>query len=165
MPIIIDGHNLIPKIPGINLSDLDDEMRLVEILQEYARLRRIKQIECFFDNAPSGHPRQRKFGTVLVQFARPGTTADSEIEDRLKRLGRQARNWTVVSSDQQVRWAARNAGSRDTSSEDFSAELQNIFSQQEDSSTGDFDPHVGKEEVDMWLEMFKSTRPNKKDRS
>ena len=30
MPYIIDGHNLIPKIPGIDLQDLDDEQKLID---------------------------------------------------------------------------------------------------------------------------------------
>lgn len=39
MPYLIDGHNLIPKL-GLRLDSMDDEMELVAILQEYARLER-----------------------------------------------------------------------------------------------------------------------------
>jgi len=38
--LIIDGHNLVPKIPGLHLKDEDDEVRLIELLQEYCRLAR-----------------------------------------------------------------------------------------------------------------------------
>jgi hypothetical protein len=34
MPYIVDGHNLIPKVPGLNLQDMEDELQLVELLQE-----------------------------------------------------------------------------------------------------------------------------------
>ncbi len=37
---IIDGHNLIPKLPGRSLRELDDEMALVGLLQTFGRLRR-----------------------------------------------------------------------------------------------------------------------------
>ena len=50
MPYLIDGHNLIPKIPGLSLEMLDDEDRLIELLQEFARVRR-QRIEVFFDQA------------------------------------------------------------------------------------------------------------------
>ena len=158
MPLLIDGHNLIPKIPGINLSDLDDEMHLVKMLQDYARIRRLKQVECFFDKAPIGHPRKGKFGTIQVQFARPGLTADAEIEGRLHQLGRQARNWIVASSDQQVRRAARAFGARDISSEDFAMELLEVLTRDVDDSTAAADPQVSKEEMQMWLELFKSPK-------
>jgi hypothetical protein len=45
MPYLIDGHNLIPKIPGMNLGDVDDETQLIEMLQEFCRRRR-KQVKC-----------------------------------------------------------------------------------------------------------------------
>ena len=51
MPYLIDGHNLIPKL-GLRLDSVDDEMELVAILQEFARLER-SQIEVYFDGAPS----------------------------------------------------------------------------------------------------------------
>lgn len=39
MPYLIDGHNLIPKI-GLRLSEPDDELELIRLLQDFARLRR-----------------------------------------------------------------------------------------------------------------------------
>ena len=53
MPFIVDGHNLIPKVPGLNLQDMEDELQLVELLQEFCRINR-KQVEVYFDNAPPG---------------------------------------------------------------------------------------------------------------
>ena len=37
MPYLIDGHNLIPKVRGLSLQSMDDEMELVELLQEFCR--------------------------------------------------------------------------------------------------------------------------------
>ena len=106
MPYLIDGHNLIPKIAGLSLGDIDDEMQLVEQLQEFCRLQR-KQVEIHFDNAPAGQPRVRIFGPVTAHFTRAGKSADQSIRSTLTRLGRAARNWTVVSSDRGVQAPAQ----------------------------------------------------------
>ena len=165
MPLIIDGHNLIPKVPGINLSDLDDEMRLVEILQDYARLKRRGRIDVFFDRAPSGHPRSRKFGSVSVVFAKPGKTADYEIEVRLAQLGKSARNWIVISSDQRVRRAARAVGAEDMSSEVFANEIQQVLSQRNAANEMAEDKILNPDEIEMWMEMFKEQKLRKNDKS
>ncbi|MEN6393008.1 MAG: hypothetical protein ABFD53_04300, partial [Anaerolineaceae bacterium] len=95
MPYLIDGHNLIPKIPNLSLESLDDEIDLVIMLQEFCQ-RRQKQVEVFFDNAPPGQPRTRNFGNVIARFVAPPLSADQAIHNKLIRLGASARNWTVV---------------------------------------------------------------------
>jgi uncharacterized protein len=101
MPYLIDGHNLIPKVPGLNLSDIDDEMELVELLQVFCRRKR-KTAEVYFDQAPPGFSGRRRFGQVTAYFVPQGHSADDAIRQRLKHLGKAARNWAVVSSDHQV---------------------------------------------------------------
>ena len=153
MPYIIDGHNLIPKIPGLSLDALDDEMQLVEMLQEYCRRQR-KQVEVFFDNAPPGGVRARNFGRVTARFVRQGTTADAAIRSRLGRLGRSARNWTVVSSDRGVQSAARAAQARCLASEDFAGMLLDALGEtQADPGAGE-DAMLAPEELDDWLQLF-----------
>lgn len=160
--MIIDGHNLIPKIPGMHLSDLDDEMRLVEMLQEYARIRRRGPVECFFDKAPAGQTRVKKMGSVKVQFARIGKSADEDIEARLEQLGKEARNYLVVSADQRVRRAARGAGAKDLSSEEFAKDLVATLTEKNEASKKVVKP-LGEEklpadEVNMWMEMFRNRK-------
>ena len=162
MPMLIDGHNLIPKIPGMHLSDLDDEIRLVEMLQVYARLRRKGVVECYFDKALAGRPRTQMAGTVKVQFARPGKTADAEIEIRLAQLGRQARNWVVVSADQRVRQSARAAGAQDVSSDIFAKELLSVLATRSKRAPHTSQEELTQEEVEMWLEAFRK-RPKEKN--
>ncbi len=86
MPYLIDGHNLIPKVKGLSLDEVDDEMGLVEMLQEFCQQQR-KQAEVFFDNAAPGGVKVRKFGRVLARFVYRGITADQAISTRLGRLG------------------------------------------------------------------------------
>ena len=122
MPYLIDGHNLIPKL-GLRLDSIDDEMELIRILQEFCRLER-KQVEVFFDGAPTPHAGTRKLGTVTVHFVRLGMTADNAIRNRVKGLGKSAKNWTVVSSDRQVQAEARAAQAEVVSSDSFASQVK-----------------------------------------
>ncbi|MBC8508991.1 MAG: NYN domain-containing protein [Chloroflexi bacterium] len=153
MPYLIDGHNLIPKIPGLSLRSIDDEVQLIQRLQVFHQ-QTGKKIEVYFDNAPPGHSRTQRFGTVTAHFIRHGSTADAAIQARLDKLGRGASTWTVVSSDRQVQAAARAVHARVIKSEDFAAELaaQNIeqFSGIETSAEINISP----DEVDEWLRLF-----------
>jgi predicted RNA-binding protein with PIN domain len=120
MPFLIDGHNLIPKL-GLDLNSFDDENELVMRLNEYCRLSRKGNIEVYFDNAPPGGPESRKVGLITAHFVRRPLIADEAIRLRLKKLGRAARNWSVVSSDRRVQAEARAAGATVISSDEFAA--------------------------------------------
>jgi uncharacterized protein len=120
--LVIDGHNLIPKIPGMSLGDMDDEERLLALLQVYARVRR-KKIDVFFDGAPPGQSGQRVYGLVRAHFVQAGRTADEAIRLQLVALGKAARNASVVTADRQVQANARALHAQVISSEAFAAEL------------------------------------------
>jgi predicted RNA-binding protein with PIN domain len=153
MPYLIDGHNLIPKIGGLSLKEVDDEMQLIELLVAFCR-RKNKQVEVFFDKAPPGGQHARKFGRVTARFVREGTTADEAIRLKVKRLGNESRNWTVVSSDRMVQAEARAARARVMSSEAFAA----LLSRQEEKSGRDLgedpDAALSDDELDEWLQLF-----------
>ncbi|MGD8751478.1 MAG: NYN domain-containing protein, partial [Anaerolineales bacterium] len=118
MPYLIDGHNLIPHIPGLDLKTVDDEMQLVKLLQDFS-WRVGKRAEVYFDNAPPGGVSDRRFGPVKAHFIRRGRSADNAIMQRLLSLGKKAQNWTVVSSDREIQIHARAQQARVISSEDF----------------------------------------------
>jgi predicted RNA-binding protein with PIN domain len=153
MPYLIDGHNLIPKIPGLNLQALDDEEQLIKLLQEYCRRQR-KQVEVFFDKAAPDGVRARNFGLVIARFVRQDSTADQAICERLTRLGRLARNWTVVSSDLAVQSAARAAQARPMPSETFARLVVNALDEQAVDQGENSEAGVNKEELDEWLRLF-----------
>jgi len=152
VPYIIDGHNLIPKIPGMSLQDLDDEIQLVNLLQEFCRIRR-KQVEVYFDNAPPGSPGARNYGRVVARFIRQGRTADQAIQMKLKRLGGEARNWTVVSSDGEVQANARAARAKILTAEVFA---QQLFEALVDTADSYLEPEsdLSPEEVEDWMQIF-----------
>jgi predicted RNA-binding protein with PIN domain len=152
MPYLIDGHNLIPKIPGMSLRMMDDEDRLIEMLQEFARMRR-RRVEVFFDQAPPTRGGKRMAGMVSVHYVRSGKTADQAIIERLRQLGKNAKTWTVVSSDRQVRAEAHDQEARLASSEEFAAELQEA---RQDAQTAQKENPAppGPDEIDDWLRLF-----------
>ncbi len=154
MQYLIDGHNLIPKLGG-SLDTLDDEDQLIHRLQEFARLSRAR-LEVYFDGAPPGHASTRAAGSVRAHFVRKGSTADAAIEARLGKLARQARMWTVVSSDHRVQQAARAAHAQVLTSEQFASTMSKTFSSQgkEAKSEATLPP----EEVEEWLEEFETRR-------
>jgi predicted RNA-binding protein with PIN domain len=150
MAYLIDGHNLIPKIAGFSLEEMDDEQRLIALLQTFSRQQR-KRVEVFFDQAPPGMAGTRRYGVVTAHFVRQGLTADEAIIRRLKSLGNDASNWTVVSSDHHVQSAARAHKARVVSSETFARQLlssKRLTQQNEKETT------LSPEEVDYWLRLF-----------
>jgi predicted RNA-binding protein with PIN domain len=149
MPYLIDGHNLIPKVPGLSLDDPEDEIALVKMLQEFCRINR-KQVEVFFDNAPPGGQNARSYGRVLARFVRQGGTADQAIQRKLKRLGGEARNWSVVSSDREVQAAARTARAKIIPAEEFARKLIQLS----DSDQEPIEEDLSQEEVEDWIDFF-----------
>ncbi len=149
MPYLVDGHNLIPKL-GLRLDSPDDEMQLVGILQEFARLSR-RDAHVFFDGAPAGQVQTRRFGKVTAHFVRLGRTADDAIKAELKRLGSAARNWIVITSDRAVQIEARAAHASVVSSEEFAKRLRRV---QGSAQRKDGEPELTAEEVQDWLRLF-----------
>lgn len=124
MPYLIDGHNLIPKVPGLRLDDLDDEEQLIRLLQRYLQHEPGKTIEVFFDRRAPGARKTQRLGRVKAHFVAPPQDADGAIIARLQALGGAARTWTVVSSDHRVQNAARAAGARVITSEEFARRMR-----------------------------------------
>jgi predicted RNA-binding protein with PIN domain len=153
MPYLIDGHNLIPKF-GLRLDSIDDEMELTAILQEFCRIER-KQVDVYFDGAPASQAGIRKLGPVTAHFVRLGTTADDAIRKRLKKLGKGAKNWTVVSSDRQVQAEARAVHAEVISSDSFASRLKQARDAAPKSAE---ERKLSSQEVEEWLKLFKRDR-------
>lgn len=150
MPYLIDGHNLIPRVPGMSLADPEDERQLIELLRAFC-LRKGKRAEVFFDQAPAGQARTQSYGPVRAVFTRTGDSADAAIQRRLRALKGAAANWTVVSSDREVQGAAQRSRARMLDSADFAVEL--TASPPTEDSTND-DAQVPPGEVEEWLRLF-----------
>lgn len=152
MNLLIDGHNLIPHVRGLSLSDLDDEHALVQRLAVYCRVQRIK-LEVYFDRAAAGQAGQFPRGQVLTHFVRQGLTADQAIIERLRKMGKGARLVRLVTSDRRVQTEARALGAEVIPSEQFAAELQQALltaGQQAKEQP----PQPSADEVEEWLDLF-----------
>jgi predicted RNA-binding protein with PIN domain len=148
MPYLIDGHNLIGALPDIRLDEEDDETRLIERLAAFCRKKQ-KQVEVYFDKAAPGRAGKFRLGAVTAIFVTSGSTADAAIARRLDQLGRTARNWIVVTSDNAVQSAARSARARIVSAQAFSVELDAV-----DSRDPGEEIKFEDDEVDAWLRLF-----------
>ena len=93
---------------------------------------------------------------MIAHFVRKGNTADAAIEMRLRKLGRDARNWSVVSSDQRVQASAREVHARVISSEEFAKTGLKIGR----SPTGQdkIETNLSPQDVDEWMNLFKNTK-------
>lgn len=153
MPYLIDGHNLIPKIPGFSLRLIDDEQKLIQVLQDFCRVQR-KTVDVYFDNASPGQPARQGFGQVTAYFVRQGTPADLAIQHRLVHMGKGAANWTVVSSDQAVQRAARQSGAKILSSDQFASLLASSLGQPGSLEKDRSQHSESQEDVEDWLKLF-----------
>ena len=154
MPYLIDGHNLIPKM-GLRLDAPDDEMELVAILQEFYKRDR-KPIDVYFDGAPAPHAGTRKLGSVTAHFVKLGSTADNAIRLRLKSLGKNAKNWTVVSSDRRVQIEAKDVRAEVISSDSFAVMLKRARTSAPKATD---DRKLSEAEIDEWVQLFQKGKP------
>ncbi|MDF1499915.1 MAG: NYN domain-containing protein [Anaerolineales bacterium] len=152
MPYIIDGHNLIAAMPGIELHDPDDERALLELLQPLAALE-TRQIFVYFDQGRTGGRNEFKFGRVRVRFAVPPRTADDAIRAHLQKISAEAPNWVIVSSDREVQQEAARVGARTLSSPAFIEEkLKQSGARPEDEKPrAPLSPH----EIERWEALFR----------
>lgn len=151
MPYIIDGHNLIAALPGIDLHDPEDERALVDQLQPLAT-REARKIYVYFDQGQSGSPNDFNVGRVHVRFIVPPRSADDAIQAHLQSIGMEGPNWLVVSSDREVQRQAERLGARTISSSAFiDQKLKPV-----DNTSYDTKPHppLTADEIDAWEAFF-----------
>jgi predicted RNA-binding protein with PIN domain len=148
MPYLIDGHNLIGALPGLTLTDPEDERKLVEVLEEFGRSTRRKSVAYFDRGRPGMGPLSRSGRMVKAHFIPEPLRADDAILDFLR--GRKdARHFTVVSSDSEVRSRARRAGAKVISSEQFAREVQRALKMRRKEK-----PPEEPEDIQHWLDLF-----------
>ncbi len=147
MPILIDGHNLIGRLPTVSLQDADDEEKLVRLLRSY-QARTGKAITVVFDpGGPSALPRSRRFGAIEILFAPHSSSADAVIARRV-RSSPDPQGWLVITSDQGLAETVVQQGARVQSAEAFALELE----PREPSDWKDAPPSP--DEVEAWLGLF-----------
>jgi len=151
VPILVDGHNLIGRLPMLSLQDPDDEEKLVRLLLSY-QARVGKRITVVFDHGPgAGLGRIPSSGGVEVLFAARGSTADAVIARRVRRSA-DAKGGLVITSDRQLADTVKGLGARVQSSDDFSGKL----SSGDDEAPDWRETPPSSEEIHEWLTMFEN---------
>ena len=150
MPVLIDGHNLIGRLPDIDLEDPHDEARLVSRLQAYAG-RTGKRVTVVFDRGlPGGRSQALSGGRVEVVFAPTGRNADRVLMERIQE-SRNPRGLAVVTSDREVIAAAERRDARVVRSEEF---VEVLDPSPVAPGGAKEDVNLSADEVDQWLRLF-----------
>ena len=158
MRLLVDGHNLIGRMPDLALSDQDDEAQLVSRLRRYA-FRTGNHVVVVFDGGRPGAAQSVRPGEgVHVLFAPAGETADQQIIRRIRRI-RDKTAWCVVSTDRAILAEAAWAGVPARRSEEMATELAAL-----PSAPGATDPRqsaLTRSEVEAWMAEFSRARVRK----
>jgi predicted RNA-binding protein with PIN domain len=149
VPILIDGHNLIGRLPTLSLQDPDDEEKLVRLLRSY-RARTGKAITVVFDpGQASALAKSHRLGGIEVVFAPHGSSADAVIARRVRR-SRNPRAWLVVTSDRKLASTVATLGARVQSADAFASAMPRPA--EESPEWKDTPPTP--EDVEAWLALF-----------
>ncbi len=152
MPYLIDGHNLIACLPDISLDDPHDEAKLVAKLKGFAAWTRKKCVVVFDQGLPGGKSRMSTRGVQVVFAAASHASADDLLKRRIGAT-KDAPNWTVVSSDNDVLNHARRHGMRRMRSAQFARQL-GPASRMEETRGEEVHPKVSADEVDEFFAAF-----------
>ncbi|MDX1615481.1 MAG: NYN domain-containing protein [Candidatus Promineifilaceae bacterium] len=161
MHYLIDGHNLIAQMQGIDLADPDDEAQLVLLLRGWVAAGKKRFVTVIFDGGlPGGLSRRLSSGGVRVRFAPSDMTADQLLISRV----RQARNpsaFTLVSADREVRAAAiaRKMPVLDSAAFAQQMEEERQMRQEPPPAAPEPKPLLSETEVQEWLELFGEAPP------
>lgn len=154
MPLLVDGHNLIGQIPGLKLSDADDEGELVMLLRRYSTAKRSRQVVVVFDHGVYGHPHKLDGYGITCYFARSPQDADAQLIKRLHAIKR-PREWTLVTSDRQVARAAEEHGVKVISSQEFARQLLASGAKPTPPPEEKRDAPLSEAEIAEWTEFFR----------
>ncbi|MCB8943153.1 MAG: NYN domain-containing protein [Ardenticatenaceae bacterium] len=159
MHYLIDGHNLIAKIPDLSLNEEHDELELALKLKSWASANRKRKVTVVFDRGmPGGTARMLSNRDVTVIFAPQGQTADSLLIARIKQIPHPP-EYTLVSSDQAIIAAAKKRKMRHILSEEFAGRLgydERLIVPSEPSvpTSKPDDVVLSDAEINEWLDMF-----------
>lgn len=119
MIYLIDGHNLIGKMPDISLKDPDDEEQLALRLRQWAAENKSRHVIVIFDRGViSGLAQRLSNQQVRAFFAPTRTTADALLIKRINEV-RNPQQYRLISSDRDIINAAKVRGMRFWKSERF----------------------------------------------
>jgi predicted RNA-binding protein with PIN domain len=169
MNYLIDGHNLIGKLPDIKLSDPDDEAQLVLKLINWQAVGHDRRVIVVFDGGVPGIQWARfRSDHIKTVFVPKGRTADSWLIQFMKREVRDPRQFTLITSDHEIIKVAKRLLIKQMSSDQFAdnmidemARLLQGDTDLPDTSSAPLKPlpredpkSLSNEEVAAWMDLF-----------
>jgi uncharacterized protein len=162
MALLIDGYNLLNATGivggGGPPSLARNRLALLNFLAASIDPRDLPHTTIVFDahDAPPGLPRVVRHGPLLVRFAAKNRTADELIEELIQ-ADSAPRRLVVVSSDHEIRRAARRRRAKAADSDTWYADLIRARREREERSA-DVSPQPAvpllAEDVSYWLRQF-----------
>ena len=154
MHYLIDGHNLIGRMPDIALEDVQDEVELVLRLRSWAAGARSRRVTVIFDRGlPGGVDRTLSTGDVKVVFAAQGQSADQLLINRIQRASSPG-DYTLVSSDLRIVREAQARRMNVIRSETFVSRLVPAEKSSVVKPAPGDGPVLDDDELAMWLSLF-----------
>ena len=159
MAYLIDGNNLLGFLfPGRH-RDPENKLKLIRRLIAFHLSRRVRVI-LVFDGAPLPDAAEMALPDERFTILHPGrgSSADGLIIDFLAGRG-DTRHLTVVSTDRQIREAARLGGARSMTGRGFAAELNRTLRERKREREMDKpSSRTTPLEARLWTQVFKDRK-------
>jgi predicted RNA-binding protein with PIN domain len=153
MHFLVDGHNLIGRMPEIGLHDPDDEAKLVDLLHRFVLRHARHQVTVVFDGSTYRHVRLRDPERVRTIFARSPIDADSRLIEMIGACSNPA-GYTLVSADRAVIAAAVTYGVKVLPPAEFRTMLNTPAPSRGRHHQPRPEPKQPRAAVDEWLQIF-----------
>jgi predicted RNA-binding protein with PIN domain len=162
MNYLIDGHNLIGKLPDIDLRDPDDEAKLVLKLLNWSAVGKNRRVIVVFDGGVPGQQWVNfKSDRIKAVFVPQGQSADSWLIRFMRQQVKNPQEFTLVSSDNAIIKVAEGRRISHIRSELFAAQVaedREAMLRLEHEGNKPLEPEeqptLPTHEVDAWLDMF-----------
>lgn len=153
MPTLIDGHNLLHAVRKESPERPPSRAILCHYLGHWARRTR-ERVSIVFDG-PAPTPElmaQIEHADLEIEFSGAGTTADSVIIDKIN-ADSAARRLTIVSSDREIRRAARRRRAKTAKSEEYWEQIQTDLARPAPTRREPHGKHIGLNsgDTEYWL--------------
>ena len=111
MSYLVDGNNVMAQTVGWHRNRPQARKRLIHILARFVAVKKAK-VNVVFDGYPDEEfPEGARYKSVRVMYARPGSDADSRIEELVGKSTRK-RDIVVVTSDKALGSSVTRKGAK-----------------------------------------------------
>lgn len=154
MPTIIDGHNLLWAVQGIEDDPSITDIGLCRVLDRYFGLAGLNGEIIFDGTGPLNKTEFAAIGNLQVSFSGRATDCDTVIEQRI--LDSTApKQLTIVSTDRRLRDAADDRKALSVKVEDFWDEVKKRLNKKRpDKEPPGKRSGITQSETEMWMKIF-----------